>query len=202
MHQLLSLKVKIWIVVGLAAMLASVTSWLGLHPLAIGTLVGILETVILLLLFHSWESIARVSYVPRPAWMSVDLTGKWTGEIRSQWEDEKGASPAKPIPVVVDVRQTWQEVVFSMETDRMRSRSIGTIPTFDAVARTLNFRYFFETEPTALSTATNPPQRLGAAVARFRLGEPNHLSIIYTNERGPGGDISLTRNRNRRSRRS
>ena len=41
MHQVLSLKTKIWIVVGLAALIAGVTSWLGLHPLAIGTLVGV-----------------------------------------------------------------------------------------------------------------------------------------------------------------
>jgi SMODS-associating 2TM, beta-strand rich effector domain len=200
MHQLLSLKIKIWVIVGLAAIVSALTSWLGLHPLAIGTIVGVIEFVLLVLLSHSWGWVARTSRLPRPAWISVDLTGRWTGEIRSQWENENGAQLRSPIPVTVDVQQTWQEVVFNMETDQMRSRSIGTISSFDPLSKVLRFRYFFETEPIAAAAATNPPQRFGSAIARFRLDDPHNLSITYTNERGRGGDISLTRSRKTRAR--
>jgi hypothetical protein len=78
MHQLLPLKVKIWIIVGLAAIVSGLTSWLGLHPLAIGTIVGVVEFVLLFLLSHSWGWIALIPRLPCPAWMAVDLTGKWS----------------------------------------------------------------------------------------------------------------------------
>jgi hypothetical protein len=189
MHQLLPLKVKIWIIIGLAAILSGVTSWLGLHPLAIGTIVGVVEFVLLFLLSHSWGWIARIPRLPRPAWMALDLTGKWTGEIRSQWENGSNES----ISATVNVRQSWQDVVFDVETARMRSRSFGAIPTYDPASRSLQFRYFFETTPTAASAVANPPQQLGSALAHIKLDDANHMTIRYTNERGLGGDIALSR---------
>jgi len=194
MHQLLPLKIKIWIIVGLAAIASAVTSWLGLHPLAIGTIVGLVEFGVLVLLSQSWGWFARVPRLPRPAWMSVDLTGRWTGEIDSQWEGGSGEN----IPVTVELRQSWRDVVFDMETERMRSRSFGVVPTFDQNSRSLQFRYFFETTPTAATAVANPPQQLGSALAHLRLDEPNRIAIRYTNERGLGGDIILTRRPRRR----
>ncbi len=194
MHQLLPLKVKIWIIIGLAAIVSGFTSWLGLHPLAIGTIVGVVEFVLLFLLSHSWGWIARVPRLPRPSWMSVDLTGKWNGEIRSQWENDSNDS----VPATVNVRQSWQDVVFDVETTRMRSRSFGAVPTYDPASRSLQFRYFFETTPTAESAASNPPQQLGCALVHIRLDAANRMTIRYTNERGLGGDIALTRRSRRR----
>jgi hypothetical protein len=194
MHHLLPLKIKVWIIVGLAALVSGVTSWLGLHPVAIGTIVGIVEFVLLFLLSHSWRWVARIPYLPRPAWMSVDLTGKWTGAIRSQW----GNGANEDIPATVNVQQRWQDVVFNVETERMRSRSFGAIPTYDPAGRTLQFRYFFETVPMAASVAANPPQQLGCALAYISLEDPNRMTIRYTNERGLGGDILLSRRSRRR----
>ena len=130
MHQLLPLKVKVWIIVGLAAIASGVTSWLGLHPLAIGTIVGIVEFVLLFLLSQSWGWIARIRHLPRPEWMSIDLTGKWIGGIRSQREN--GSS--QEIPTTVNVRQRWQDVSFDVETEQMRSRSFGALPTYNPAA--------------------------------------------------------------------
>jgi hypothetical protein len=187
MHQLLPLKIKIWIIVGLAAILSGVTSWLGLHPFAIGTIVGIVEFVLLLLLSHSWKWISLMRR--GPAWMSIDLTDKWIGEIRSQRENSSNEN----ISATVNVRQSWQEVVFEVETERMRSRSFGAVPTYDSATRSLQFRYFFETTPSAASAIENPPQQLGCALAHVKLDEPNRMTIRYTNERGLGGDIALAR---------
>jgi hypothetical protein len=194
MHQLLPLKIKVWIIVGLAAIVSGATSWLGLHPLAIGTIVGLVEFVLLFVLSHSWGWIARIPGFLRPAWMQFDLTGKWSGEIRSQSEN----SANEKIPVTANVQQRWQDVVFDVETERMRSRSFGAIPTYDPANRSLQFRYFFETTPTVASAAANPPQQLGCAVAYVKLDDPQRMTIRYTNERGLGGDITLIRRAGRR----
>ena len=195
MHQLLPLKVKIWIVVGLAGLISAIAARLQLHFVLIGTIVAATEFIVLQLLFHSWSLITHIPFVPRPKWMAMDLSGKWSGEIRSQWGD--GKHELEPICVTLDLNQTWKETAFRMNTEQMHSRSNNAIPNFDPITRELQFRYFFETHPNAASTETNPPQRLGSAIARVKLDDPNRMEITYTNERGSGGDISLRRSRRR-----
>jgi hypothetical protein len=75
----------------------------------------------------------------------------------------------------------------------MHSRTSGVVPLFDAATRELQFRYFFETVPTAASSINDPPQKLGTGIARVALDEPDHIRITYTNERGIGGDLVLKR---------
>jgi hypothetical protein len=75
----------------------------------------------------------------------------------------------------------------------MRSRSSGATLSYDPTTYELQFCYFFETSPTAELSAANPPQKLGSAVARISLDQPDNLSITYTNERGAGGDVILER---------
>jgi hypothetical protein len=54
MHQLLSLKVKVWTIVGLAALISAFASVADLGPLSLGGVVGIVEFVLLYVLAHSW----------------------------------------------------------------------------------------------------------------------------------------------------
>lgn len=193
MHQLLSLRMKIWIVVGIAALAASLARIAGLDPLSMGVVVGLVEFTILHVLMRSWGNIPRRSLLPIPAWARFDLTGQWTGTIQSQWKKQPDDAALPPIPATLDLRQGWQEVVFGLQTEKMRSRSSAAYPTFDPTMNAIQFRYFYETAPTAGSSDGNPPQRLGSALARVALDQPNKMTIIYTNERGPGGDITLER---------
>jgi hypothetical protein len=148
-----------------------------------------------------WREGRAACFVPRPRWMQVDLNGKWVGTVSSQFNAGRdGSGKAVDFPATLTIRQTWQEVVFSLETTEMRSRSSGCIPSYDPITRVLQFRYLFETEPFASAAATNPPQRFGRADARISLSEPDKLTITYTNERGPGGDITMRRERTRRER--
>jgi hypothetical protein len=70
---------------------------------------------------------------------------------------------------------------------------MAATPAYDPKTHELAFRYLFETMPTAESSATNPPQKVGSAIARISLDRPDGMSIIYTNERSQGGDIVLRR---------
>jgi hypothetical protein len=193
MQQLLPLKAKIWIVVGLAAVISSLARLAGLDPLSLGTVVGAVEFVTIHLLMRSWTVLRYVSALPLPAWARVDLSGEWQGVIHSQWKRHPDDPPLAPIPATLELHQGWQEIVFSLKTEKMRSRSSGAVPSFDPTTRELRFRYFFETEPMAESTSENPPQQLGSALAWVNLDHPDRLTIKYTNERGPGGDITLQR---------
>jgi hypothetical protein len=193
MHQLLPLKVKIWIIVGLAALTAAIASLADVGPLSLGAVVGGVEFAIVYLLARSWPVIRLFSWLPCPGWAKANLSGKWHGTIQSQWRANPGDSPLSPIPIMLDLRQGWNEVVFSFETDKMRSRSSAAMPFYDQTTHELEFRYFFETSPTVGSSPTNPPQKLGCAIARFSPDRPHRMTIIYTNERGGGGDIVLER---------
>ena len=73
---------------------------------------------------------------------------------------------------------------------RRPSERLGVGSFTPRVSRALHFRHLFETEPFAPATALNPPQRFSRTQARISLTDPDKLSIIYANERGPGGDIN------------
>jgi hypothetical protein len=195
MHHLLSLKAKIWIIFGLASVVAAISSKLFPNALLLGAVVGAVEIFVIVLLLHSWRWTTKARFIPRPRWMSVDLTGRWNGKIYSQWQNDKNIDAVEPIATTLDVKQTWREVVFSLHTDQMRPRSSHAMPNFDPITNELQFRYFFETLPNAASSIANPPQRLGSAIAIVNLDSPNKMEIIYTNERGIGGNIALRRSR-------
>jgi hypothetical protein len=193
MHQLLTLRLKIWIIVAIAACVAAIARLADLGPVSMGAVVGIVEFVVIYLLTRSWPLFHILPLLLRPPWAKANLSGEWRGAISSQWRASLGDTALVPIPVTLDLRQGWSEVVFSLRTDKMRSRSSAATPTYDATTHEIEFRYFFETSPTAESTATNPPQKLGSAIARVALGQPDTMTITYTNERGAGGDIVLER---------
>jgi hypothetical protein len=195
MHSLLPLKVKIWIIVVLAAVIAGAGSWFGFNRLGLSVIVGLVESFVIYVLLRSWGFFTRIAFIPRPAWMSVDLSGEWVGEMQSQWKAVPGAAPLDPIPASLDLHQGWNEVVFALKTDKMRSRSTAAVPIYDPIIRELRFRYFYETEPTAASNDVNPPQQLGSALASVQLDKPDQMRIRYTSERSPGGDIELRRRR-------
>lgn len=192
MHHLVPLKIKIAIVVGLAAVLSGIGSALGAGPLSITAVVGVIELAVALLLLRSWPLFIRLPDALKPAWMKYDLGGIWSGVIKSQWTPPSGDALAE-IPVTVTITQTWQELVIEAQTEKMTSRSQCAVPSFDPVTRELSVRYFFTTDPLAAHRTDNPPQQLGAALLKVRRDAPDKIVISYTNERSPGGDITIER---------
>jgi hypothetical protein len=196
MHQLVPLKVKLWLIVGLGVLVsAAAHKWFGQNIYALGTVVGVVEFVVILLMLLSWRWLKFVTpYLPfLPAWAKVDLSGQWRGTIQSQWKKSPDDPALPPIPARLNLHQSWEEVVFMFDTDKMHSRSSPATPSYDRSANELQFRYFFDTQPTAAASLENPPQQMGSAVARLNLAQPDKLTIRYTNERGHGGDILLER---------
>ena len=191
MHQLLPLKWKLWLVIGLAAVISSTASMIGFHPLALGAVVGAVEYVLLWLTSRSWSYLRRIPFLP--LWMRVDLSGEWEGVIHSQWLKSAEARRIKPIPCKLNLTQRWDEIVFRLFTDKMNSRSSGALPHFDPLTNELRIQYFFETTPCAACANASPPQKFGSAEACIDLKNPSKITIRYTNERGAGGEITLTR---------
>ena len=99
MHQLLSLKVKVWTVVGLAALISAFSSLAGLGPLSLGVVVAIVELLVLYLLAHSWPLVQTLPRSLRPGWAKANLSGEWCGVIQSLWRASPGDPPLAPIPV-------------------------------------------------------------------------------------------------------
>jgi hypothetical protein len=191
MHQLLSLKIKIGIVVVLAFAISWSATALGLNPPTVGLVVGLTEWVIIFLLFKSWDSLHALP-VPLPGWAAVDLNGIWEGEIKSQYE-EGGNPVSASIPAFLEVRQSWQAIILSLETASMTGESQCACPSFNPLTRKMTIRYFYETKTTVAEAQKNPPQRNGSAIAEINFNEPDKMTISYTNERGRGGDIVLSR---------
>jgi len=196
MHQLVPLKIKLWLVIGLSVLVsAAAHKWAGQSIYSLGSVVGFVELILILLMLYSWHWLTRIAFhLPfLPTWMRVDLSGKWQGHIHSQWKKNPSDALLAPIPVQLSLRQSWEDVVFIMDTDKMHSRSAPATPAYDRTADELQFRYFFETAPTAASNQENPPQQLGSAIARIDMRNHDRITIKYTNERGPGGDIVIER---------
>lgn len=195
MHQLLPLKIKIFIVVGLAFAISALAAAVGLHPLAVGTIVGIVEWILIFFILKSWSWLHDLPYFLRPAWAKIDLNGVWKGQIKSQYQDSRDALTLTDIDCSLEIRQSWQAVIFSLWTISMTGESHCACPSYDPLTRKLTVRYFFETRPTMAQADVNPPQRQGSAVAEICYDRPDEMKITYTNERGRGGDIVLTRYR-------
>ena len=98
MHQLLSLKMKIWIIVGLAALVSAGAQVAGFTTLSLGAVVGIIELILIQLLMRSWRAVTWAKWLPRPAWARVDLSGEWHGTIQSQWKKNPLDALLAPIP--------------------------------------------------------------------------------------------------------
>jgi hypothetical protein len=191
MHQLLPLKWKISLVIGLATVIGLIAPPLGLPTLAIGAVIGTVELIVIFLAAKSWKYLSRIPFLP--LWMRVDLSGEWDGVIQSRWRSAGEPELLVPIDCQITVHQRWDDVVMIMQTDKMVSRTSGLFPSYDPITKELCFQYFFRTEPFANSLEKNPPQTLGCARAWINLDNPSKITIQYTNERGAGGDISLTR---------
>jgi hypothetical protein len=191
MHQLLPLKWKLSLIIGLAAAIGFVAQALNLPHLAIGAVIGIVEIVVIFLASKTWRYTALIPFLP--LWTRVDLSGEWEGVIESQWQGRQKAPTLDPIPCLLTIHQNWDDIVFCLKTDKMTSRSSGVLPKYDRSTKQMRFQYFFQTEPFAKSAAHNPPQLLGCAAARVNLANPAEILVRYTNERGNGGDITLSR---------
>lgn len=194
MHQLLPLKVKIILVLAVAVLVAWAAHRLGMPPLPTGAFIGVVEILLLILLTHSW-SLAVTLPLPKPGWINTDLTGAWSGTITSQWQGDAANPQPVTIPAQMKIRQGWHDMAMVLHTDKMYGPSTGAIPRYNALTRELEIKYFYETFPTAAHSANNPPQQHGCATARINMASPDTMTIRYTNERGQGGDITLSRSK-------
>jgi hypothetical protein len=136
-------------------------------------------------LLHPW-------LVPFP-----DLSGAWTGEIRSSYNDTTSTETPAPIPATLCVRQTFVQISCVMETAEMRSASALCTFDLDPDRQQRQLGYIYCSRPK-LGLAEKSAMHDGAAIFDI-LDEPaTKLSGQYWTTRGTRGDIELRRNRKRR----
>lgn len=192
MHQLLPLKIKLASVIGLAFLVSYGAAATFGEPVKIATIVGLVEAIIIYGFAYSWPLTTKLPW-PFPAWMRTDISGTWEGTIRTRWQGPKHQQ-IEPIPVSFDIRQSWLKTTFLATTSKMVTSDVmNAVPTFDAHTGVLEFRYFYRTRPEVAVAEENPAQSLGAALAVIDTSNPDRMKIMYTNERGLGGDIKLDR---------
>ncbi len=198
MHKLLSLKFKIFLIALLTIGINYAANSVVQESVTIRTVLIIVELVILYVLCSSWNwivSLLEITKINRcfPFWVRNNLNGEWEGEILSQWKKSEQDSLPPPIPVSLTIYQGWQDIRFNMSTAKMTSKAYGAYPVYDSLNQELQIYYFYKTNPTIESSRENPPQNMGSAIATIKSSEPDSIKIQYTNERGRGGDIILTR---------
>ena len=197
MHQLLPLKVKIGVVVFLAFAISWIATAAHLNPPTTGAIVGVVEWLVIFLMLRSWAWLHKLP-VPLPKWAAVDLTGVWEGIIQSQYQTPSQTASPSSIQALMEIRQSWQDIILTLETSSMAGESYYACPSFDRMTNKMTIHYFFETMPTVAATRNNPPQRLGSAIAEIQFEDPDNMLITYTNERGRGGDIVLRRQKHKK----
>ncbi len=198
MHQFISRWHKVAGIVVMTYAVLWAGTQCGFGWIKLGTTLAVVDGVVVYLLAKSWpllQTCIRACSCFRklvPGWATFDLRGEWTGTLQSEWRDEQG-NRSGPKVVNLTVSQAWDKIVLTLKTDEITGTSTYAIPSYDANTEELRIGYFFSTSPKAAVAQKNPPQQYGCAVATIRIAKPNQMHIRYTNERSPGGDITLNK---------
>ncbi|MCI5050490.1 MAG: hypothetical protein MRY32_09230 [Rickettsiales bacterium] len=183
MHKFIPLLYKIIAVILLSMPLLSVSDNYRL-------VAAVIELALLALGSFSWPWLCK-NLKFRPSWM-VDLNGERAVEIKSQWRKHPDDPLLDPIPATLKIRQNWLYLSVTLITDKMKSKSEGELPIYDSKNRELTIKYFYTTDPKQEHSSENPPQN-GCAFLKIPVDDPDSLTIKYTNDRGLGGDIYMTK---------
>ena len=95
-------------------------------------------------------------------------------------------------PVTVIIHQNWFRFSVIMETDKTSLRSLGPHIIFDNDANALNIQCYYETDSTARSGVTNPPET-GFAQIVVGILDRRKISAGYTKNARVVRNITLSR---------
>jgi hypothetical protein len=144
---------------------------------------------ILIVLFIKW--IWRLKYLQGRLVLIPDLNGAWEGTIQSNWINPETHEAPKPIPVILNVKQTLTHISCVMRTAEMTSYSIAQAFNIDKDNQIRQLAYVYTSKPS-LSVANRSNQHDGAIIFDI-IGNPaRKLKGQYWTARKSTGDIILT----------
>lgn len=139
--------------------------------------------------FRTWLwrwSLFRGWLVPFP-----DLSGTWHGLLHSTWRDPESGDRVAPIPAILTVRQTYDNVSCVMRTAEMVSRSVAEDFYIDEGNQVRVLVFSYSSNPRMTVSDRSKPHR-GTAVLEIIEREPRKLKGDYWTDRKTTGEIELT----------
>lgn len=130
-------------------------------------------------LFQGW-------LVPFP-----NLQGTWEGTLESTWRDPESGEPAKPIPVVLVVKQTFSTISCVMYSEESISYSNAAQISTDDESGIVRLSYNYTNRPKATVRDRSEIQD-GAAILRIVTEPQRALEGEYWTSRKTTGDMRLT----------
>jgi hypothetical protein len=120
-----------------------------------------------------------------------NLNGCWIGEIQSTWVDPLTSKRIDPIPVILNVKQTYLGLSAVMITGEMRSESISYQFLYDKEKQINQLIYTYKSTPKQ-TVKDRSPYHFGTIA--FSLIEDDCLSLLgnYWTDRKTTGTITLT----------
>ena len=144
---------------------------------------------ILYVVFISWgwrNPLFRGWLVPLP-----DLQGTWEGRVESTWSGPKGEQPAKPMPAILVIKQTFSTISCVMYTEESTSYSNAAQISRDNDSGTLRLSYNYTSRPKA-KLRDRSEIHDGAAILRIVTEPQRALEGEYWTSRKTTGDMRLT----------
>lgn len=128
-------------------------------------------------IFHPW-------LVPFP-----NLSGNWTGFIKSNWEGAKN----EPIPTSITITQTFFNVQVKIKTEESRSYSIGAAFDIDKERGYNQLFYSYLNTPKS-GVRERSEIHYGTTILNFEGSKVSKMEGEYWTSRETTGEIELTRN--------
>lgn len=151
---------------------------------------------IIFAIFVKWGWKVRILQgwlVPYP-----DLNGTWTGEIQSNWINQKTQAKLAPIPVMLSIKQSFLSISCVMRTSEMVSYSYAESFKIDTERQIKQLVYSYMSKPN-LSVVDRSPSHDGTIVFDIVGDADNSLNGQYWTARLTTGQITLTFNKTRQS---
>lgn len=141
--------------------------------------------IVVWIIFIKWLWKYRLFY---PWLVQVpDLSGKWAGEIRSNYP---GADA--PIPVAIDISQSFLNIQVRIQTEESKSFSIASSFNIDYERGQQQLFYTYLNTPKA-SVRDRSEIHYGSVILNFEGRAVNNLEGEYWTSRNTTGEIQLSR---------
>ncbi|PWI28923.1 hypothetical protein DI383_14285 [Flavobacteriaceae bacterium LYZ1037] len=117
-----------------------------------------------------------------------NLSGKWKGKIKSNWEDGK----SKPIPTEIDIKQDFFNIIVKIKTEESISHSISSSFNIDKDRGYQQLFYSYLNTPKA-GIRERSAIHYGSVLLNFDGFKVSKMSGEYWTSRETTGEIELKR---------
>lgn len=120
-----------------------------------------------------------------------NLSGKWKGEMKSDWKKDEGGIP--PIPCEIEIRQNFLTIQVILFTKESSSRAITSSFDIDKERGICRLIYSYQNEPKA-EVQNRSQMHYGTVILNFKYkSKVTELNGMYWTSRNTKGDITLIR---------